>query len=61
MAVARERRAQLGARHEPAPKFATGRAASTRQGGAGGYGDAGEEADVRSGGGAVMGSAEHAG
>ena len=43
MAVARERRAQLGVQLEPAPKFATGRAASTHQDGAGGYGDVGAE------------------
>ena len=42
-------------------EFATGRAASKRHDGAVGNGDVGAKVDVRSGGGAVMGSAEHAG
>ena len=61
MEVAREKRAQLGARHGPAPstrqveprrRAKTARAAAAMPA---------QKVDVRSGGGAVMGSEEHAG
>ena len=59
--MAREKRAQLGARHGPAPSTRQGeprrRAKTVRAAAA----MTAQKVDMRSGGGAGMGSAEHAG